>query len=83
MIAEPASKSPTGVNSSPIGSKDSVLEPEKIMKQHDDELIRRYRVGETQTTDWYERRIHVLVDEIYRLQKLLDDHKIPHKKTRT
>jgi len=83
MIAEPASKPPTRVNSPSIGTKDSVLEPENIIKQHEDELISQYRVGETQTADWYERRIHALVDEIYRLNKLLNDHKIPHKKTRT
>ena len=73
-FAEPALKPPTGVNTS-IGVK-------QIITQHEDELIRQYRVGETQTPEWYERRIHVLVDEIYRLESLLDTHNIPHKKTR-
>ena len=74
MIAEPAKDSPTGVNPS--------IEVKQVITQHEDELIRQYRVGETQTPEWYNRRIHVLIDEIYRLTSLLDTHNIPHKKTR-
>lgn len=82
MIAEPASESPTGVNT-PIETVEETLDAQKVIRQHEDSLISQYRVGETQTTDWYEKRIHILVDEIYRLTHLLNVHNIPHKKPRT
>ena len=82
MIAEPAKASPTGVNTS-IETVEETLDVQKVIRQHEDSLISDYRVGETQTADWYEKRIHMLVDEIYRLTKLLNIHRIPHKKPRT
>ena len=82
MIPEPASESPTGVNTS-IETVEETLDVQKVIRQHEDSLISDYRVGETQTADWYEKRIHLLVDEIYRLTKLLNIHRIPHKKPRT
>ena len=82
MIPEPASESPTGVNTS-IETVEETLDVQKVIRQHEDSLISDYRVGETQTADWYEKRIHMLVDEIYRLTKLLNIHRIPHKNPRT
>ena len=82
MISEPASESPTGVNTS-IETVEETLDVQKVIRQHEDSLISDYRVGETQTADWYEKRIHMLIDEIYRLTKLLNIHRIPHKKPRT
>ena len=82
MIPEPASESPTGVNTS-IETVEETLDVQGVIRQHEDSLISEYRVGETQTADWYEKRIHMLVDEIYRLTKLLNIHTIPHKKPRT
>ena len=82
MISEPASESPTGVNTS-IETVEETFDVQKVIRQHEDSLISDYRVGETQTADWYEKRIHMLIDEIYRLTKLLNIHRIPHKKPRT